>query len=236
MDGGAEEVRATDPAGNLGNPVGSGSRSTRDDSPPAGDDSPLVSGRVRFVDDLPVIETERMILLIAMSDHVGKIVSYLRRNREHLRPWEPRRDDFYFTEPAWVAAPERDQSEARAKAAYRFRMMLKGGDGEFIGTISIRDINFWPCNHATLGYSLDHAWEGQGLMREGVAAVIRFAFDELNLRRIEACYMPANVRSERLLSALGFHVEGLLRSSMEVDGVWEDHTLCSLINENWTRT
>ncbi len=233
--------------------------------------------RVRFIDELPVIETERMILMIAMSDHVGQIVRYLQRNREHLRPWEPLRDDFYFTDAAWTGAPERDQNEARSKAAYRFRMLLKplecdnslphsprddlsspllnetGGNrppakaamncrtlydalqGEFIGTISIRDINFWPCNHATLGYSLDHSLEGQGLMREGVEAVIRFAFDTLNLRRIEACYMPANLRSERLLTALGFQFEGLLRSSMEVDGVWEDHKLCSLINENWTR-
>lgn len=192
--------------------------------------------KLRMIDELPVIETERMILMIAMADQVPKIVRYLQRNRAHLAPWEPERDNAYFTDASWIGAPERDQNEARMKEAYRFRLFLKGGDGEFIGTISIRDINFWPCNHATLGYSLDHTYEGKGLMREGVEAVIRFGFEHLNLRRIEACYMPANLRSERLLTALGFQAEGLLRSSMEVNGVWEDHNICALINYNWTRS
>lgn len=192
--------------------------------------------KLRMIDELPVIETERLILMIAMTDQVPKIVRYLRRNRAHLERWEPKRDDAYFTDAAWIGAPERDQNEARMKEAYRFRLFAKGGDSEFIGTISIRDITFWPGHHATLGYSLDHAFEGQGLMREGVEAVIRFGFEHLNLRRIEACYMPANVRSERLLTALGFQAEGILRSSMEVNGVWEDHKICSLINYNWTRS
>lgn len=197
---------------------------------------PSRGSKVRFVHELPVIETERLILLIAMSDHVGHIVRYLKRNRDHLQPWEPKREDDYFTEAAWIGAPERDQHEAHSREAYRFRLLVKGGDGEFAGTISLRDIDFWPNNNATLGYSLDRAYQGQGLMREAVEAVIRFGFDNLNLRRIEACYMPANKRSEQLLSALGFQYEGLLRSSMEVDGVWEDHKLCALINYNWQRT
>lgn len=192
--------------------------------------------KIRFADDLPLIETDRMYLMIAMADQVPLIVKYLQRNREHLQPWEPLRDDHYFTDAAWIGAPERDQNEARNREAYRFRLFLKGGPSEFIGTISLRDITYWPGHHATLGYSLDHEFEGQGLMREGVEAVIRFGFSNLNLRRIEACFMPANQRSERLLVALGFQPEGLLRSSMEVNGVWEDHKICSLINQNWIRT
>jgi ribosomal-protein-alanine N-acetyltransferase len=191
--------------------------------------------RLRYVDDLPVIETDRMILMIALSDHLPHIVRYLVRNRAHLKPWEPKRDAFYFTEGAWVGAPERDQEEARAKEAFRFRLLMKGGDGEFAGTVSLRDINFWPGFNATIGYSLDHSLVGGGLMTEAVEAIIRFGFEHLNLRRIEACYMPANDRSERLLTALGFQYEGLLRSSMEVDGSWEDHKICALINYQWRR-
>lgn len=207
--------------------------------------------RVRFVDDLPIIETDRMFLIIAMADHVGHIVRYLLRNRDHLQPWEPVRDHFYFTEAAWIGAPERDQNEARCKEAYRFRLVLKPSSianstalkeighsvaaGEYIGTISLRDIQPWPGSHATLGYSLDHAYQGHGLMIEGVQSVVRFGFENLNLRRIEACFMPGNRRSARLLDALGFQVEGLLRSSMEVNGAWEDHHICSLINHQWRR-
>ncbi len=204
------------------------------------------SYRIRTVDGLPIIESERLIMMIATSDQVGQIVRYLRRNREHLRPWEPLRKEEYFTEDAWRTAPERDQAEARRGDAYRLRMLLKPNldwnfpqgwieKGEFIGTISLRNINPWPGFHGTIGYSLDKDWERRGLMREGVAATVHFAFEQLNLRRIEACYMPTNVRSARLLDDLGFKVEGLLRSSMEVDGKWEDHHICSIINHNWLR-
>ncbi|HJP82097.1 MAG TPA: GNAT family N-acetyltransferase [Fimbriimonadaceae bacterium] len=197
---------------------------------------------------LPHLETERMQLRIARAGEAGKIVRYLIRNRAHLQPWEPKRDDFYFTEAAWIGGPERDQKEAQTGIAYRFRMLLKPGadpkaevnfncpTSEYIGTISLRNITPFPGYNATLGYSLDHSVEGRGLMIEGVRSVLRFAFEHLNLRRVEACFMPANVRSEKLLLGLGFQVEGLLRSSLEVNGRWEDHCISSLINQNWRRS
>lgn len=213
---------------------------------------PLTKGRfqVQMVDDLPIIQTDRLILMIAMVDHVGHIVRYLVRNREHLRQWEPRRNEAYFQMASWIGAPERDQSEARYGEAFRFRMIAKpsfvlqtlGHEAaqleadDYLGTVSLRDIQGWPMHHATIGYSLDKAVEGHGLMHEAVAAVIRFGFEKLNLRRVEACYMPSNERSERLLARLGFVNEGLLRSSLEVDGKWEDHRICGLINLDWRRS
>ena len=193
--------------------------------------------RLRLVDDLPVIETDRLILMIALTDQVPLIVRYLSRNREHLRPWEPKRNEAYYLESSWIGAPERDQNEARSREAFRFRLLAKSApSAEYLGTVSLRDIESWPMHNAVIGYSLDHSVEGQGLMLEAVAAVVRFGFEHLNLRRIEACYMPTNVRSERLLANLGFQTEGLLRSSLEVDGKWEDHHICSLINQNWRRS
>jgi ribosomal-protein-alanine N-acetyltransferase len=221
---------------------------------------------------LPVLTTARLILRIAEPNEEPMIVDYLRRNRDHLQPWEPKRDEAYFTEVAWFGAPERDRAEALEGKAYRFRLIslplvAEGVDSrhgvggphpspksspretsfadprsqrervadKYIGTVSLRDINPWPGLNATIGYSMDHEWEGRGLMREAVAAVVRFGFEHLGLRRIEACFMPANVKSERLLTSLGFEVEGRLRSSLEVNGVWEDHKICSLINQNWRR-
>ncbi|MBC8064287.1 MAG: GNAT family N-acetyltransferase [Chlorobia bacterium] len=198
--------------------------------------------RARIIDDLPVIETNRLILMIAMTDQVPLIIRYLTRNREHLRPWEPKRNEAYYKEPSWIGAPERDQHEARNREAFRFRLLAKSPDlvalpkGEYLGTVSLREIQVWPMHNAVIGYSLDHAAEGLGLMLEAVAAVVRFGFEHLNLKRIEACYMPSNLRSERLLAKLHFQTEGLLRSSLEVDGKWEDHHICSLINQNWRRS
>jgi len=176
-----------------------------------------------------------MVLRVAADDELSKIVGYLRANRDHLQPWEPYREDSYFHDASWIGAPERDQQEARSRIAFRFRLLLRQGTDDFIGTISLRDIAYLACWNATLGYSLDHRYQGLGLMREAVASVIEFGFNDLNLRRIEACYMPNNVRSERLLQSLHFVREGLLRSSLEVNGKWEDHVICSRINQDWKR-
>jgi [ribosomal protein S5]-alanine N-acetyltransferase len=191
--------------------------------------------RLVWVHGLPVIFTERLTLRLALSGEESEVVDYLRRNREHLRPWEPKRDDHYFTNEAWAGAPERDQQEAREGHAYRFRLLESPESTKYLGTVSLRHIEGPPMFNATIGYSLDHSVEGQGLMREAVAAVIRFGFEEKHLRRIEACLMPHNERSYRLLTALGFQIEGLLRSSLEVNGRWEDHQISSLINWNWKR-
>lgn len=196
-----------------------------------------------WVDDLPVIRTPRIIMTIALRDQVGHIVRYLVRNREHLRAWEPSRNEAYYQESSWIGAPGRDQTEAQNGHAYRFRLFERKPGmsleqiiaSEYVGTVSLREIQGWPMHHATLGYSIDHSVEGRGLMREAVEAVIQFAFKQVNLLRIEACYMPNNTRSAKLLESLGFEVEGRLRKSLEVNGQWEDHLICSLLNPNWIK-
>lgn len=55
-----------------------------------------------------------------------------------------------------------------------------------------------------LGYTLDPAWQGQGLAREAVGAVIGFIFGSLRKERIEAELDARNTPSLRLLEALGF--------------------------------
>lgn len=67
-------------------------------------------------------------------------------------------------------------------------------------------------------------------MTEAVEAVVTYAFEVLTLNRVSANYMPGNVRSARLLSRLGFEVEGLARRLVAIDGVWQDHVLTSKLN------
>jgi len=78
--------------------------------------------------------------------------------------------------------------------------------------------------------SKDH--EGIGLMKQLCQHVIAFAFEELELNRVMANYIPSNLRSEGLLEGLGFEREGLARKYLCINGKWEDHVLTSLINPN----
>jgi len=75
--------------------------------------------------------------------------------------------------------------------------------------------------------------QGRGIATEAAAAVIRFAFDELDLHRLETGYFPHNIASGKVLRKLGFNVEGYARDYLFIDGAWRDSILVSLINERW---
>lgn len=62
---------------------------------------------------------------------------------------------------------------------------------------------------------------------------VRYAFDVLNLHRLETSYQPANERSGRVLRKLGFVVEGYARDYLLLNGSWRDGILVSLTNPDW---
>lgn len=189
---------------------------------------------LKWEDGLPVLETPRLRLRLARIDEAGKIARFFKKNREHIRRWEPKREAEYFTESYWQTVPQWEQQLARRGDGFRFRLLRpEDDDGEFLGTISLRDIQYGFFWSGTLGYTLDRDLQGRGLATEAAGAVVRFGFEYLGLRRIEARHMPANVKSAAVLRRLGFEREGLLRSSLLVDGKWEDHVVTARINPDW---
>ena len=57
--------------------------------------------------------------------------------------------------------------------------------------------------NAFIGYSLDEEQQGKGYMKEAVKLVVEYAFEELELHRIEATTLIDNEKSQRVLKALG---------------------------------
>ena len=87
-----------------------------------------------------------------------------------------------------------------------------------------------PFQSCILGYAIDGAFERRGLMQEALAATIAHAFDVMQLHRIQASYIPANVRSGRLLQRLGFRREGVAPKYLFINGEWRDHVITALLN------
>ena len=89
------------------------------------------------------------------------------------------------------------------------------------------------CN-AMLGYAIDAAHEGRGLMREALQAALADAFgSRVQLHRVQANVRPENTRSLALLARLGFEREGLAREYLFIDGAWRDHLMTALRNPAW---
>jgi len=177
------------------------------------------------------LQTPRLLLVEPGADDAPRLLSYAVENREALAPWEMIRSDRYFTLPHWseLISAMRDQIQAGTRA--HFLLLDKSAPtGPLIGQCALTDIVRGPFQAAYLGYSLDRKAYGQGFMNEALSAVIEYAFDELRLHRIMANYMPANVRSCRVLRRLGFAVEGYARDYLKIAGRWEDHILTALMN------
>ena len=70
-------------------------------------------------------------------------------------------------------------------------------------------------------------------MTEVMSSMIDFAFDELDLHRLEADSDTENTGSLALLEKLGFQHEGLFRQRWRVYGEWQDSAMLGLLKPDW---
>lgn len=181
--------------------------------------------------DVPRLETARLTLTLPGRDDVGEMLAYDERNREHLAPWSPPLPPGAGTGEGALRRIERMHDELRVGVSVRFWLRrMSAARGAFVGSVSLSQIYLGPFRACYLGYQLDHAAVGQGLMHEALTRVIEYAFVERNLHRIMANYVPTNERSGRVLRRLGFVVEGYARDYLFIGGQFRDHVLTALTN------
>jgi ribosomal-protein-alanine N-acetyltransferase len=179
---------------------------------------------------LPTLTTARLIVEHMAPGHAAALADFFRRNEQHLAPWDPPRPAG-ITEPAfWTAECERAVEDQGHGTVARWVLRLRAAPARVIGRINYTQIARGPFQSCMLGYAIDHAHEGRGLMREALEATIEHVFAVLKLHRIQANYVPHNARSGRLLERLGFVSEGLAKDYLFIDGAWRDHVLAARLN------
>jgi ribosomal-protein-alanine N-acetyltransferase len=166
------------------------------------------------------------------SDYEGW-VDVRQRCRDWLIRWEPRsahashlpEDRRSFTSRCAIRERER-----QIGSAFGFGIFY---DGRFVGEITLSSIQRGPLQSAFVGYWIDEAVAGQGLMPESVVLVMQYAFDSLRLHRIEINIIPRNTPSRRVVEKLGLRFEGTAERYLEIDGAWEDHAHYAMTAEEW---
>lgn len=177
------------------------------------------------------LETERLLVRLADRDDAQELIDYDRRNADHLRRWEPARDPEILSDvEARARSLARGVAAAEAGQAYLFLARSRDLASGVIAVAHLSEVIRGILQGCYLGYSVDAAYEGQGIAAEAVSAVVQFAFQTLRLHRVMANYQPANERSAALLRRLGFVPEGYARDYLFIDGAWRDHILTSLVN------
>jgi [ribosomal protein S5]-alanine N-acetyltransferase len=99
--------------------------------------------------------------------------------------------------------------------------------GELVGSIEIRLV---PAHkRAELGYWIGRPHWGRGYATEATDALLRWAFDTLDLHRVHGAHLARNPASGSVLRKVGMRFEGRLRSHFEKWGVMEDLDVYGLL-------
>jgi ribosomal-protein-alanine N-acetyltransferase len=144
--------------------------------------------------------------------------------------------EFYGSEPHRSLDETKDmirrmEERYTRKEALRWGITLNGEE-RLIGSCSLFhfDEGF---DRAEVGYELNRAFWGKGIMTEAVSAILTFGFSELGLHRIEANIEIANERSKNLLLKLGFTYEGYLRQRFPFRGQFLNEYYFGLLKDEW---
>ena len=183
--------------------------------------------------ELPLITTERLLLRLATKEDISKILAYYTKNKTYLTPFSPLWPVDFFTQEYWHIQVENNYLEFINDLSLELVIFPRKNSTRIIGLINFRNFVRGSAQFCYVGYNLAEAEQGKGYMTEALNAAIQYVFQELNMHRIMANYMPHNQRSGNLLKRLGFVVEGYAKEYLLINGKWQDHILTSITNHQW---
>jgi len=121
----------------------------------------------------------------------------------------------------------------RAAGTYTcFAVTLKGFDTA-IGIFQIRGSETAGFETAEWGFAIGSAFWGTGVFQEGAEMLLEFAFDTLNVRRLEARCAVQNGRGNGALVKVGAVQEAVLRQSFIKNGRTYDQVLFAILERDW---
>ena len=152
------------------------------------------------------------------------------RNVDWLKEWEatlPPGD----TDPAgsYVQVIRRLRRLARQGQAMPFAIEV---GGRFAGQVTVNNIVRGSAQFASIGYWLDRAVAGRGVMPTAVAMVIDHCFTTAGLHRVEICVRPENTNSLRVVEKLGLREVGFAPRFLHINGGWRDHRIFAVTVED----
>jgi ribosomal-protein-alanine N-acetyltransferase len=160
------------------------------------------------------------------SSDQDEFIDLMYASRAFHRPWASApTDEERFA--AYVADARRPDFEAM--------LLCRQLDLRITGFFNLSQITRGSLQSAYLGYAVGKPFAGQGYMRAGIQLVLRHAFLNLRLHRIEANIQPDNKASIALASGAGFLREGFSPRYLKIGGRWRDHERWAILAEDWDK-
>jgi len=142
----------------------------------------------------------------------------------------------------WSSPPLKDRAAAEELLAeigdyFAARTLYQWGvarieDDEVIGTCTLASLSV-EHRRAEIGCALARDSWRQGIMTEAMPLLLDFAFEKLQLHRLDGEADPRNAASLALLERLGFSREGYQRQRFRMYDEWQDAVIFGLLREEW---
>jgi ribosomal-protein-alanine N-acetyltransferase len=159
-------------------------------------------------------------------DDAANLASAYVANRRFLAPWEPIREEIFFT-----TAGQRSRIATVRSDPGAYGCVILDDDGALVGTITLSGIVYGPACTANLGYWVAQDANGRGLATRAAGLMLDVAFGELDLHRVQAGTLLHNTGSQRVLERNGFERIGVAHSYLLIAGQWQDHVLFQRISD-----
>ena len=153
------------------------------------------------------------------------------RNEAWLEAWEPTSPYSWAERNAAGAWPQLHSALRKAaRAGTMLPFMLVYGE-RLAGQINASNIIHGVQRSCTIGYWVDGALAGRGIVPTGLAMVIDHCFT-IGLHRVEIDIRPENQASLRVVEKLGLRREGFYERYLDIDGAWRDHVAFAVTVED----
>ncbi|MFF0525827.1 GNAT family N-acetyltransferase [Actinomadura nitritigenes] len=163
----------------------------------------------------------RVTLRHLASDDQDEFLGLVNASADLHRPWVslPSTPEQYQGYLARYAQPDEESV-----------LVCVRGSGAIAGVVNINSIIRGRFQSASIAYAAFAPTAGQGYMTEGLTLVVRYAFEQLQLHRLEAQIQPDNNASLKLVRKVGFRYEGCSPELLYIDGAWRDHERWAITN------
>lgn len=151
-------------------------------------------------------------------------------SRDFLVPWEPTWPADSLTRSSFRRRLRHYAEEWHSGVGFAF-FIFSRADDSLRGGITLSNVRRGVSQTGTLGYWVGKPFARQGVMSEALRCMLRFAFDNLRLHRVEAACLPRNAASRGVLLKAGFREEGFAPRYLKINGEWEDHLLFAILEE-----
>lgn len=178
-----------------------------------------------------VYEVDEEISLRMLAAFDAERLFYItNQSRSYLREWLP-----WVDETTTV-----DDSLSFIKNTFQLHAERKGTTAgifyneKLVGVAGFNSID-WKNNVGYIGYWLASDYQGHGIMTRTVQALVNYAFNDLNLNRIDIRAATKNYKSQAIPKKLGFSKEGILKQAEWLYDHYVDHIVFGIVKEDWLK-